>query len=42
MVLSANEKNDDLLTPSNTAQTLVYLANSLVELKDYGREFCFN
>ena len=37
MVLSAVEHNPDLLSPVNTTQTMVYLADSLLELKDYGR-----
>jgi hypothetical protein len=37
MALSAADHDPEVLTPSNAAQTMVYLADSLVELKDYGR-----
>ena len=37
MVLSAVDHDPELLAPNFTAQTMIYLADSLVELKDYGR-----
>jgi hypothetical protein len=41
MVLSAVEHNPDLLTPLATAQTMVYLADSLMEQKEYGKAESF-
>lgn len=37
MVLSAAENNPELLPPSNIAQTMVYLADSFLEQKEYGK-----
>lgn len=37
MVLSAADNNPELLTSSSIAQTMVYLADSFLEQKEYGK-----
>lgn len=37
MVLSVTDNNPELLSPSCVAQTMVYLAESFLEQKEYGK-----
>ena len=37
MVLSAADNNPELLPPANIAQTMVHLADSFLEQKEYGK-----
>ncbi len=37
MVLSATDNNPELLPPASIAQTMVYLADSFLEQKEYGK-----
>ena len=41
MVLSAVEHNPELLSPLSTSQTMIYLADSLMEQKEYGKAELF-
>ena len=37
MILSATENNPELMSPQNIAQTMIYMAESFLEQKDYAK-----